>query len=213
MKYLTNHLKAVFSVGILWQGIVVSSFAQEMHMHGMEGMAGMKENKNVFISIMDTMMTNMDKVPKGQSASKTFISQMIPHHEGAIAMAEYEIKHGKNFEMIQLAKSIKAEQKSELIQMRLLLSQINPDEKVSKYFDDEMDKSMEVMMNNMPAEKSLKETDHAFAKVMLPHHQAAVDMARALLKYPENDNVSAFARQLISDEQIEIEQMSNYLNK
>lgn len=212
MKYLMNHLKSIFIMAVLWCS-AVSSFAQEMQMAGMNGMAGMKESKNVFVSMMDSMMAKMDKVPKGQSASKTFISQMIPHHEGAIAMAEYEIKHGKNFEMIQLAKSIKAEQKSELTQMRLLLNQIDPAETAPRNFDKEMDKSMEIMMNNMPAEKLLRETDHAFARVMLPHHQAAVDMARILLKYPENNQVSAFARQLISNEQIEIEQMSVYLNK
>jgi uncharacterized protein (DUF305 family) len=213
MKYLSNYLKALGSVIILWPCTAVSSFAQEMHMTGMAGMAGMKQSKNVFVSIMDSMMIRMDKVPKGQSAPKTFISQMIPHHEAAIAMADYEIKHGENFEMLQLAKSIKAEQQSELTQMSLLLNQTSTNEKASKYFDNEMYKSMEMMMRNMPAEKSLKETDRAFAQVMLPHHQAAVDMARALLKYPENEQISAFARKLISDEQIEIEQMSTYLNK
>ena len=192
------------------QCIAFSSYAQEMHM---AGMAGMKENKNVFVSIMDTMMTSMEKVPGSQSASRTFISQMIPHHQGAIAMAEYEIKHGKNFDMIQLAKSIKAEQQSELIQMKLLMNQTESAAEAPKNLDKEFDKSMETMMNNMPSEHVLKDTDHAFALVMLPHHQAAIDMARVLLKHPGDVTVSAFARKLISDEQIEIEQMSHYLNK
>lgn len=216
MKNSINRSRTLFTMLVLWVSTTAYASAQHMHMAGMSGMAGMPgmdNKKNVFIAMMDTMMMKMDKVPKGQSAARTFVDQMMPHHEGAISMANYEIKHGKNFDMIQLAKSIKAEQQSELQQMKILLAQLSTKETVPPHFDQDMDKSMEVMMDHMPAEKSLKDTDHAFARVMLPHHQAAVDMARALLKYPVNNQVAAFARQLISNEQIEIEQMSTYLHK
>ncbi|MET1055095.1 MAG: DUF305 domain-containing protein [Pedobacter sp.] len=210
MKYLHTNLRTVLMMVSFAAGLTTSVYAQDMHMHGM---AGMTSNNNVFVDIMNTMMMKMDEVPDGQSASKTFISQMMPHHEGAIAMADYEIRNGKNFDMIQLAKSIKAEQQSELVQMKLLLLQIDHTEQRPSMYGKEMDITMQTMMKNMPAEKLLQDTDISFARVMLPHHQAAVDMARVILKYPENDQVSAFAKQLISNEQIEIEQMSNYINK
>lgn len=209
---LNKQFKIAIRLFVLVSATVTSSSAQEMHMAGMAGMDDMGPKKNVFVAMMDTMMMKMADAPKGQSAAMIFVYQMIPHHEGAIAMANYEILHGKNFEMIQLAKSIKAEQQTELLQMQILLKQTDTETKAPQHFAEEMDKSMEKMMTNMPSANILKDTDHAFAKVMLPHHQAAVDMARTLLKYPENAQVSAFAKQLISDEQIEIEQMSTYLN-
>src|SRR5471030_1266408 len=64
------------------------------------------QSKNIYLLMMDTMMIQMDKVPPVTSPESDFLYQMIPHHEGAIAMAGYEIAHGQNFEMIQLAKSI-----------------------------------------------------------------------------------------------------------
>jgi len=205
-----NYLRTVVIMILFSIAANSSSFAQGMNMAGMQGMT---ETKNKFISIMDTMMMKMDQVPKGQSASALFVFQMIPHHEGAIAMADYEINNGKSFEMIQLAKSIKAEQQTELGQMKLLLQQINPSDVAPHTFNKKLNKTMEIMMVNMPAEKSIGDTDHAFAQIMLPHHQAAIDMARVLLKYPVNHQVAAFGRQLISNEQIEIEQMSTYLIK
>jgi uncharacterized protein (DUF305 family) len=161
--------------------------------------------------MMDSMMVQMDKAASTISAETDFVSQMIPHHEGAVAMAKYMIQHGKNFEMMQLAKSILAEQQSELQQMRIWLMKHQVTEpSLPKGFKQEMDNTMSTMMDNMPAPDKLNDTDHAFALVMIPHHQAAIDMAKVVLKYANDQQTIAFARQLISNEQVEIEQMIAY---
>jgi uncharacterized protein (DUF305 family) len=121
------------------------------------------------------------------------------------------IQYGKNFEMMQLAKSILAEQQSELQQMRIWLMKHQVTEpSLPKGFKQEMDNTMSTMMDNMPASDKLNDTDHAFALVMIPHHQAAIDMAKVVLKYTNDQQTIAFARQLISNEQVEIEQMIAY---
>ena len=43
-----------------------------------------------------------------------FAQGMIPHHEGAIAMAEIVLEHGEGDEIRQLTKSIIAAQESEI---------------------------------------------------------------------------------------------------
>lgn len=43
-----------------------------------------------------------------------FAQGMIPHHEGAIAMAEIVLEHGEDDEIRQLTKSIIAAQESEI---------------------------------------------------------------------------------------------------
>lgn len=47
-----------------------------------------------------------------------FAKGMIPHHQGAIEMAEVELQHGKNPEMLKLAKQIKSAQDPEIKQMQ-----------------------------------------------------------------------------------------------
>lgn len=52
-----------------------------------------------------------------------FAQGMIPHHEGAIAMAEIVLKYGKDEEILQLAEEIIAAQESEIAFLREWLNQ------------------------------------------------------------------------------------------
>ncbi|GAB4036033.1 DUF305 domain-containing protein [Spirosoma jeollabukense] len=168
--------------------------------------------KQVYLTMMDTMMVRMGETPAGNSPTTSFLHQMIVHHQGAIAMANYEIIHGKNREMIQLAKSIRVEQKSEIEQMQLWLKQANADGTgTPPLFQSAMDQTMAVMMSMMPLTNALTDTDKAFAAVMKPHHQAAIDMAKVLVHYSGNGPVTAYAKQLMASQQIEIDQMSDFL--
>lgn len=51
------------------------------------------------------MMTDMSGTYTGDT-DRDFVSHMIPHHQGAVAMAEVELKHGKDPEMKRLAANI-----------------------------------------------------------------------------------------------------------
>jgi uncharacterized protein (DUF305 family) len=51
-------------------------------------------------------------------SDQQFIVMMIPHHDGAIAMADLALSRAKRPEIKELAKSIKASQTSENAQMR-----------------------------------------------------------------------------------------------
>lgn len=53
-----------------------------------------------------------------QSMDQHFIVMMIPHHDGAIAMADLALTRAKRPEIKELARSIKASQTSENAQMR-----------------------------------------------------------------------------------------------
>lgn len=182
--------------------------AQSMQMHHQHSQAG----KNIFLTLMDSMMIKMSGLPKASCPESDFIQQMIPHHQCAIAMAKYEVEHGKDFNMIQLAKSILTEQTSEIQQMNLWLKQMPVTGKeIPSGYQQAMNQSMEAMMQNMPSNEQLTHTDQAFAAVMIPHHQAAVDMAKIVMKYSGDHLIAGFAKQLISSEQVEIEQMSLFL--
>jgi len=172
------------------------------------------DTKNIFLLSMDKMMINMDKAPKGKSVADDYLEQMIPHHQGAIMMAETELRSGKDFKMRQLAKSIIVEQKSEIQQMQLWLKHSDMKKgPLPAGYQLLMGQIMQLMMKNMPGNSELKHTDHAFARVMIPHHEAAIGMSGVVIKYSEDPQTLSFAKQLISTEQVEIEQMSSFLNE
>lgn len=177
----------------------------------------MMSGENVFLKMMDTMMTAMDTAPLDASPEGNFLRQMIPHHEGAIEMAKYEIANGKDPQMLQLAKSILAEQQGEVAEMQAMLRlyPFKNNEQPSPGYNTAMSATMHTMMAATPTDSLLtgKSVDCAFAMVMLPHHQAAVDMASALLRFSPQGQVATYALRIISDQQIEIEQMAAYINK
>jgi uncharacterized protein (DUF305 family) len=169
-------------------------------------------SKNIFVAQMDTMMMNMDTVRQTKKTNVDFLQLMIPHHQGAVEMAKYEVTYGKNIEMIQLAKSIIAEQQIEIQMMKKLLSSQHSIE-VNNDLSADWAATMNTMMKDMPQGNELKNVDMAFAKVMLPHHQAGIDMAKVLLQHGNDYAVKRMAESIISSQQIEIEQMKHYINK
>lgn len=71
---------------------------------------------------MDDHMTGQDMDPDMLRGARPFdarfIAMMVPHHEGAIAMAKVELTRGENPELKALARSIIAAQRREVRQMR-----------------------------------------------------------------------------------------------
>lgn len=65
----------------------------------------------------DAMMKAMN-VPMTGDPDKDFVAMMIPHHQGAVAMAEVEVQYGKDPEMRKMAKRIIAAQKIEVTRMQ-----------------------------------------------------------------------------------------------
>ncbi|MDN4643357.1 DUF305 domain-containing protein [Arthrobacter sp. PsM3] len=59
---------------------------------------------------------------QGSEAAKLFVTGMIAHHQGAVAMAQTEISQGKNPDAIQLSKAIVTSQTAEIKEMQDLLA-------------------------------------------------------------------------------------------
>jgi hypothetical protein len=70
-------------------------------------------------------------------------------------------------------------------------------------FSDAMDAAMAKMMAGMH-EHPASDVDLAFAAMMIPHHQGAIDMAVAELRYGRNPQLKRIAQEIIIDQQQEI---------
>ena len=75
---------------------------------------------------MSGMMSEQDmsalKDAQGVDASKLFLTQMIAHHEGAITMAQSEIKDGQYPAAVAMAHSIVTTQQQEIDTMKAILA-------------------------------------------------------------------------------------------
>jgi len=74
---------------------------------------------------MDKMMRDMAVTPTGD-ADRDFTAMMIPHHQGAIDMAEAELRWGHNEQLKRIAQEIIVEQQQEIAAMRLAQGEAPP---------------------------------------------------------------------------------------
>jgi uncharacterized protein (DUF305 family) len=55
--------------------------------------------------------------------------------------------------------------------------------------------------------------DAAFVKGMIPHHQAAIDMAKVVLQHGKDEQAKKWANDVIREQQREITEMQDWLKK
>ena len=67
---------------------------------------------------MDRMDRGMAAAPMNGDPDHDFLSMMIPHHQGAVDMAQLVLLHGRNPHIRNLAEGIIAEQENEIQIMR-----------------------------------------------------------------------------------------------
>ena len=73
--------------------------------------------------------------------------------------------------------------------------------------------SMDKMHMSMAAIKRSGNADIDFVRLMLPHHQAAIDMAKTELLYGKDAQMRRLAQEIITDQQLEIELMQRWLKQ
>jgi len=73
--------------------------------------------------------------------------------------------------------------------------------------------SMDKMHMAMAAIPCSGKSDIDFVRLMLPHHQAAIDMAKTQLSYGKDPQMRRLALEIITDQQVEIELMRRWLRQ
>jgi len=74
---------------------------------------------------MDKMMTGM-AIKYSGDVDRDFAAMMIPHHQGAIDMAEAELRYGHNEQLRRIAQEIIVDQQQEIAAMRIALAEAPP---------------------------------------------------------------------------------------
>lgn len=72
---------------------------------------------------MSVMMEAMHVKPSGD-VDRDFVAMMIPHHQGAIDMAQAQLRHGRSERLKRLSRQIVAKQQQEIEEMRLAMGEL-----------------------------------------------------------------------------------------
>ena len=74
--------------------------------------------EGTMMAAMDKMSKDMAAAPMTGDADKDFVAMMIPHHQGAIDMARFELANGKDPALRKLAQDVVAAQEKEIAEMK-----------------------------------------------------------------------------------------------
>jgi uncharacterized protein (DUF305 family) len=186
--------------------------------------AFLKENQ----AAMTKMMNDMAVKPTGD-VDHDFVAMMAPHHQGAIAMSEAELRYGHNQQLIRIAQDIVVEELQEIAAMRAASGEkltpaqatlaasfagtaaepgcsspvpaenVPPSPGRERRFLAENNAAMTKMVNDMTIKPS-GNIDRDFVAMMVPHHQGAIEMAQAELHYGREAQLRRIAQEIIVDQ-------------
>lgn len=143
-----------------------------------------------------------------------FIEQMIPHHDGAIAMANLALQKASHPEIKTLAQAV-------------LKAQTAENQEMSTWYKDWFGKNVPAgnasvggMMSqrgmhmggsqDINALQNASDFDKEFIEQMIPHHQMAIMMARMLETGTNRPEMKQLAKNIIGSQSKEIEKMQTW---
>lgn len=130
---------------------------------------------------------------------KSFIEEMIPHHEEAITSSQELLKVAENPEVRTLAQNIIAAQQKEVTEMKTWYKE---------WFGEEYQPTgnYKPMMSSIQG-KSSEASEQTYLKEMIVHHEAAVEMAEAVLPIAQRSEIKSLGTAIIKTQNEEIQVM------
>ena len=169
-----------------------------------------KHDDSVMMSIMHSMMDKMMAMQMSMDPDDDFAMMMKMHHQGAIDMANEELKSGDDAKMKELAQKIITAQQAEIVQLDAFLAVHNP-HMTSSAFHEQMMNEMEESRKQADLQIINGDTDHDFATLMIGHHHSAIENSRLELIYGHDTAMKTMAQKIITDQQAEIKELQDWL--
>jgi len=144
----------------------------------------------------------------GAYSDERFIDMMVPHHQGAVEMAEVALENAQREEIRQLSRDIVSTQEAEIRELKAIKQEEFGTSEVPMEMDDE---HMEMMgMTDAGELAEERPFDKAFIDAMIPHHQSAIDMARVAREETENPRIRELSEEIIEAQRREISEMESW---
>ena len=202
---MQNNKSLLIGVG----GFVIGLIISPLFFHGGNSWTGTNMMGNQ-TSQSNSMIGNIDE---------NFIEQMIPHHESAIAMANFASSKAEHSEIKQLSQNIITSQTLEINEMKGWYKQWFGKDVVivrsgmmgnSGSAGGMMNMGMMGDQTDMTKLQNSKPFDKAFIEEMIPHHQMAVMMAHMLETSTTRPEMKKLAQNIITAQTNEINQMREW---
>ena len=161
------------------------------------------------------MHGNMDMDSESGSATlsmqdnysdKIFLSMMIPHHSGAVAMCNEVLKTTKDPQVKAWAEEMGKAQKDEIVIMLKWLEDLGGKDEAAWT---RMSEDMRAMRGHVLSDNP----DKNFVLMMIPHHAMALEMAYPALLQSNDPKIVDLARDIIVHQAQEIRAMRNWLDE
>ena len=141
-----------------------------------------------------------------QYSDKIFLSMMIPHHSGAVAMCNAVLKDGKDPQVKAWAEEMNKAQQGEIVIMLKWLEDLGgKNEAAWTQMSEEMKTMRDHAMSDDP--------DLNFVLMMIPHHAMALEMAYPALLQSDDPKIVDMAKDIIVHQAEEIRAMRNWLDE
>ena len=160
------------------------------------------------------MMEDMNAAPMTMDPDVDFAEMMIPHHQGAVDMANIFLEYGEHENLLMLAEQTLEENEASMARLNSFLDAHGaPVPQEGTGFMEEMDMAMMKMDEVMKAMHYTSDPDYDFAEMMIHHHQSAIDMSHIELKYGVDEMARMEAQMIIDDQEEEIIELARFRNE
>ncbi|WP_027327634.1 DUF305 domain-containing protein [Helicobacter pametensis] len=149
---------------------------------------------------------------ESKNAEIDFLTNMIPHHKGAILSSKELLKHSKNEQLIHIAKQIISSQRKEIKEFKKILKTLKADPSQNyQEFVTKAKADMDKMMKEMSAIKPTDNIDKDYMQAMIIHHQGAIDASKQILEVSKNPKIQKIAHAIIKEQEDEIQKFKALL--
>jgi uncharacterized protein (DUF305 family) len=151
-----------------------------------------------------------------------FVDMMVPHHQGAVEMAKIAQQRGEHAEIKKMAGEIIASQDAEIAQMKQWrkawfgsdqtppLDKMPMVEGMGGQHAGGHGGTMDMAADVEKLRKAGEPFDRAFIDAMIPHHESAIDAAKAAESRAQKPEIKQLAKEIIAAQEREIAQMKEW---
>ena len=165
-------------------------------------------------SAAETRMHEAMMAATGADAGETWARKMIPHHQGALDMSESVLRDTQDADIRRMAQKTIEMQTGDIAELRRWLetnvgaaagaaapggSAENPYAQV------------EARMKDAMMAATAADTDQAWARKMIAHHQGALDMAQVVLRESQDADIRRMAQKTIDMQTADIGELRAWL--
>lgn len=178
------------------------------------------EHVSDFSTALHHVTNDINQIPLTGNADRDFAVFLKGHHQGAIDIAQAEIKNGKDDALKQMARDISNTYKSEITALETFVASLrNGPVKVASGKGDKeggfnnIIKKHKAMIWDMAKMDTNMVPDKQFVAVMIPHLQSAVYLAEGYLQYGKDAKLMGMAKEIVPRKNRQIEELNGWMSR